>query len=207
MGSIISKAFFIGNIEIMNTDASDVSERLDLFINKYESKFLTELLGRETYKLFNAAITYNTPPTAPTATSPFDALLAGQEFTDSDGELNKWGGFYNNELGDTYLSSPIANYIYWNWMRESSTINSGVGVVEAKVENSTMVLPTELMARAWNEMVDQLWVFDNLLNEDATLKAAIPTYRGFKYPPILYPSNDTVLKGNQKLFVKQSGWF
>lgn len=50
--------------------------------------------------------------------------------------------------------SPIANYVYYKYMEDSTTDNTLVGVVTGVVDNNTKVAPMRKMLDAWNAMVE-----------------------------------------------------
>lgn len=60
--------------------------------------------------------------------------------------------------------SPIANYVYWHWMKDATTQTVALGQVKSKSENAEIVSPAEKMVRAWNEMsewVEELYYYFN----------------------------------------------
>lgn len=112
---------------------------LESFINKYEKSFLNELLGNELSNEFIKAL---------------------------KGELSgKWGELKSRLVDEQNHESPIANYVYYWYMRNSVSTTTGVGEVETMSDNSMRVTPSLKMARAWNEMVDNVldiacWLYD-----------------------------------------------
>lgn len=144
--SLINETYFIGELDIPNTNRTDVVERLQFFIDKYEEKFLTDLLGYELYKNFKAGVT------AYPILSKWSSLRDGGEYT-YNGRLTKWNGLIQSNIP----SSMIANYVYYHWMRNEVTQSTGLGEVSTKSENAVRVSPSGKMTRAWNEMVEQVW--------------------------------------------------
>jgi hypothetical protein len=58
--------------------------------------------------------------------------------------------------------SPIAGYVYYNWVRDQQTMNTGSGVVKAKPENADRWNPSQRMADAWAQMaldIFKMWQF------------------------------------------------
>jgi len=58
--------------------------------------------------------------------------------------------------------SPIAGYVYYMWVRDQRTMNTGVGVVKGKPENADPYNPSWRMADAWNQMaldIFKLWQY------------------------------------------------
>ena len=199
--SIINIDYFNGDLNIPNTDHEEVKADLELFINQYESKFLSELLGFETYKLFHDDIDYSVPEAS---ISPWEELLSGAEFVDSHKRKNKWPGFIGDQFGIDHKESPIANFVYWHWMRRSVSQTVGVGVVKAKVENSTIADPNPKMVKAWNDMVEMLWIFHDFVTNDSDIRALLPDYVGYQFAPYRHPRHTDMLLGNQKLFVRKN---
>lgn len=56
----------------------------------------------------------------------------------------------------TLVKSPIANYVYWQWIKDQTTQTVGLGEVSSKSENAINVSPVNKMVRAWNEMSEWL---------------------------------------------------
>lgn len=52
--------------------------------------------------------------------------------------------------------SPIANYVYWNYIKDQTTQTVSLGETASKSENASMVSPATKMVRAWNEMSEWL---------------------------------------------------
>ena len=144
MATIITSSYFVGEIAIPNSAPSNPEgAELDLFIQKYEAKFLSELLGYELAKLVIEAI----EPPANTSGVIYD-LINGKEYTDSLGDLNKWPGWKN--VGQ----SAIANYIYTQYMRSAVSQTTSLGEKRTKSENMADFTPTYKIVKAWNDMVD-----------------------------------------------------
>jgi len=49
--------------------------------------------------------------------------------------------------------SLIANYVYWHWMADQSTVTTGTGEKASAAANAVDVSPARKMVRAWNQMV------------------------------------------------------
>lgn len=208
-GYYIDTDYFVGNINLPNTDSAETQNEIELYIKKYESIFLTNLLGKTLYDLVVA----NTTSWAPiTVTGVYDDLVNGAAFTDSNGDANYFEGINGGNLFVTggFKRSPVANYVYWHIMRDRASNTAGIGEMVTSVENGIRISPAYKMAEAWNEMVDLLLVMNDYLIVN---EVDFPSYIGFKYPPA-YNGRVTSLrspgllyeymKGNQKLFVKQN---
>lgn len=155
--SLIDETYFIGELNLPNTNDENVIEVLEQFIDKYEKSFLTDLLGYELYKEFTAGL----------KVSPVDQkwkdLRDGAEYTYNQ-RLYKWDGLIRDET----QTSPIANYIYYHWQRDAISQTTAIGEVASKSENSIRVSPSGKMIRAWNEMVNELWKLVSFLDAKAS---------------------------------------
>lgn len=140
---LIDATYFIGQLNIAQVDQETVRENLDVFITKYEAKFLTQLLGKTLYDAFLIGL---------------DDPQPDQIWTDLKGML----------VDDTLKVSPIANYVYYFYSEDNATQTTGVSEVLAKAENASYYTPIRKMMRAWNEMVVRVrelrqWLTDNLV--------------------------------------------
>lgn len=104
--SFIDASYFVGELDIPNNGEAAVAERIQFFINKYEPLFLEKLLGYPLYKAFITGMSV-TPPATPDVR--FLNILSGCEYTDYNGQVQKWKGliltdnpFYNTSGGFIY---------------------------------------------------------------------------------------------------------
>jgi hypothetical protein len=137
--ALIDHTYFIGELNIPNTDRADVQERLALMIKKYEGEFFLDLFGYEMYKNFAANLS--------SPSGVWADLLNGVEYT-YNSKPAKWRGLKNS----TDKLCILANYVYYHFMRDSETQTAGMGEVKTKPENAVSISPAGKMARAWNEM-------------------------------------------------------
>lgn len=83
---LIDRTYFIGDLNIPNTDNTSIGELLDWFIEKHEVEFLESVLGYELYKALKAGL----------LVIPVDQkwtdLIEGVEYTDLAGKLRFWQG-------------------------------------------------------------------------------------------------------------------
>lgn len=120
-----------GEQNIADISNDGVQENLQVFIDKYEVKFLKELLGV-------------------TLANEFIAGLA------EDPIEQKW-----IDLRDaTDLKEMLKCYVYYWYTNYQITFSSGTGEVKAKNENSNMASAYPKMVLAWNQMVKMARVFD-----------------------------------------------
>jgi hypothetical protein len=238
---LIDQTYFKGDLMIAGLTKAEVSERLNLFIEKYEQEFLQDLFGYPLYKalidglsqvsveqrwmdiLEGAEFQYNSrtrkwkglvilPSGQTLVINPGSqqVLIAGDvgTYDPTPGQLTLTlppafiGSYFiierrgtgqlrpdeytvvgnlltlvgmpawnngetiflskNPSIGvsgaGTLVKSPIANYVYWHWIKDQNTQTVGMGEVSSKSENAINVSPATKMVRAWNEMSD--WLSD-----------------------------------------------
>lgn len=120
---------FAGSSAVNNVIAAQ-QKLLDIFISKYEKKFLTELLGRDLY----------------------EKLV--EETCNTANILPQWETLKNKLFNENEWISPAANYVYYWYMLNGASSTSGVGEVRTLANNAELTSPLPKMIRAWNEMVD-----------------------------------------------------
>lgn len=144
MATIDATYFFAENLIAQK---SDVSGSLLMFMEEYEEKLLTDLLGYQLYKAYKTGIAV-----LPTPDAKWTALLNGLEYTNRSSILTKWKGLKFTD-GTTAKKSLIANYVYWHWMQNETTISTGTGEKVADNQNAINASAKNKMIRAWNQMV------------------------------------------------------
>lgn len=130
---IINSTYFINEIFIAgqanSVDVDSSRSKLLGFISKYEPKFLTELLGQDLYSDLTAGLLEGPIP-------------------------QKWTDLKNALANDATKESPIANYVYYWYLRNASSTTVEVGESMQLTENANRVSSIDKQVRAWNEMVD-----------------------------------------------------
>lgn len=93
-----------------------------------------------------------------TVDAPNDTLRLnnGKIFTNDDTYFYKSATLALNTAVGTAKKSLIANYVYYQWMKNEVTQSVQLGEVAAKAENAQVVSPNAKMIRAYNEMVDYI---------------------------------------------------
>lgn len=104
--SFIDASYFIGELDIPNSDQQAVLDNITMFINKYEPIFLQNLMGYPMYKAFIAGMN-TTPPVTPDI--QWLNILYGAEYTDRQGLLAKWKGLI---ITDTPIYNLAGGYAY-----------------------------------------------------------------------------------------------
>lgn len=88
--------------------------------------------------------------------------------------------------GGQNLFSPLAGFIYYEYMRDLATQNTGSGTVKATSENSYPVSAAQKMIDAYNMACRQMAVLASLLRTDQAKPVAERTYPEFNYSQISY---------------------
>jgi hypothetical protein len=133
-------SYFVGETFLPNATAN--TNNINVFIKKYEQIWLNKVLGIAFAKLFIDGLA-NNPVDA-----RWTALKLGGMYT-YNGVDGLWLGFSNDTK-----QSPLANFVYYWYMRDQATQTTSGGETKASAENSKTVSSLTKMARAWNEMCD-----------------------------------------------------
>lgn len=158
MANLIDISFFFGELNIAQKTESAGS--VGLFIDELEPRLLTDLLGYELYKAFLTGIAAGSPA------AKWLALRDGKEYTNRAGHLTYWDGLVFSK--GTAKKSLIANYVYWFWMADQSTVTTGTGEKTSAAANAVDASPARKMVRAWNQMVQWNWeLIEFLLSNEA----------------------------------------
>jgi hypothetical protein len=129
---LIDRSYFIGDLNIPGTDKVSIQERLDWFIENYETELLKDILGYQFYAAFLQGLAGS-----PVATIWTD-LLQGVEYTDFNDRKQKWVGFVSQPL-DLINAIDASNTI---------TIIVGRGQQYDPVADATSVLlPASLIGK------------------------------------------------------------
>lgn len=142
-----------------------VSAVLQQYIDKYEPRILTRVLGYQLYKEFNTAIAGSSPA------QKWIDLRDGSEYTYSS-ELRYFDG----------LKTLTVNYVYFKFIKEQSQFNTGVGIKSINTENSENTDSSFKQVYAFNELVDineQLYEFITAKNDEVA-----DTYENYDYTEI-----------------------
>jgi hypothetical protein len=111
---------------------------------------------------------------------PDEYTVAGNSLTLTDTVFNQGDTFFFksaslalSQSSGIYKKSPIANYVYYWFMRNNATQTAATGEVKGTSENSANVSASVKIVRAWNEMAETvremnefLMTFRDLYNWD-----------------------------------------
>lgn len=90
--ALIDRTYFVGEINIPNTNQAAIGSQVDLFIQQYEDRFLNEVLGYTLYKALKAGM-----QVVPVAQKWTD-LIEGVEYTDTADKTRKWQGLVTQHI-------------------------------------------------------------------------------------------------------------
>ena len=136
--SIIDDTYFIGEISLP-TDNTNRLNKLQVYINSSQKKYLKSVLGYELYKLFIAEL--------PVPTSQrFIDILEGADFTNETTDLlDRWDGLSNIEL-----ESMLAYFAYFEYTEGVYIAETSNGTTSNLFENSDRVVPIPKQVNAYN---------------------------------------------------------
>lgn len=157
MANIIDISFFYGELEIPQKTEDSVILSVNRFIQTYESKFLNELFGYQLYKDFIDN----------QDASKYIDLVEGKEYTYQE-RLRKYQGLKIEivpAVGLSYIdllegrnfakyASPIANYIYIQYMKYTYSVSTSTGEKIVDAQNAKEASVGHKIITAWNQMVE-----------------------------------------------------
>jgi|SRR5215217_188880 len=162
---LIDLNYFVRELQIGQIELPVVSNPVRDFIKVYEPQFLTLLLGKDLYKDFTDGLALDPVP-------------------------QKWQDLKALLIDTDLKVSPIANYVYWFYMKNSNTRTGGIGEVKPNAENAQTVNNLDKRVYVWNEMVSWVWqnadelktYHDDDIETDKPWFVINPsTYRGWEF--------------------------
>jgi len=135
--SILLNTDFTGKYHIALTKFND--DDLDTYIEKYEKKYLTRLLGVDLYNLFMDELDLNNPPTTPIYKAIFDAfsLDDGCDIVESNG-----------------MKEMLKGFIYFHYIFDNQQQQTPIGTTKQSAENSSVLNINGLTVMRFNEGVE-----------------------------------------------------
>ena len=155
MATLIDSTYFHTEVFIPNISDSNAVEtarasELQRFIDRYELEYLDLVMGYDMRVEF----------------------LAGLE---EDSILQKWNDLKAELIDDTLLLSPIADYVYFHYIRYNVTRTTSSGEVVALVDNGTLTGSNFKQVTAHNRAIEQALLIRNFIEEHST---DYPNYDG-----------------------------
>ena len=130
--SLIDLTYFTRELTIAQKSQPEVAEAITTYLNVGEPKLLTELLGADLYADFLTGLAVVPPATIE----------------------QRWVDLRNWLRNTTTKVSPIANFVFTEYVKANVTTITGVGFVAPVAENSVRADATPNSVKAYNEMVD-----------------------------------------------------
>jgi hypothetical protein len=155
---IIDNTYFVARNESLPVD--ELGSILTAYINRYEPKILSKLLGYSLYKDFEAGFNAATPE------QKWLDLANGSDYT-YNGILKRFDG----------LKEVSVNYVYYKYSKENQGNNTSIGIKTTLSENSEETDPSYKQLYSLNYIADincQLIEFINAKNEE--LADTYPNY-------------------------------
>lgn len=148
---IIDQTYFTRELSIPNINEvqTEAFETLEYFVDEYVRQLLRDALGIE---VFNILDTYVIDGAFDSTGAPqyIIDLVEGKEYVKS-GVTYKWSGLISTQ--GVFKKSLLANYVYYQWLKNSFSTQSGVGEVTLNPQNANLVNPTQKLVTAWNNFV------------------------------------------------------
>lgn len=148
---IIDQTYFTRDLSIPNINEvqTEAFETLEYFVDEYVRQLLRDALGIE---IFNILDTYVIDGAFDSTGAPqyIIDLVEGKEYVKS-GVTYKWSGLISTQ--GVFKKSLLANYVYYQWLKNSFSTQSGVGEVTLNPQNANLVNPTQKLVTAWNSFV------------------------------------------------------
>lgn len=143
--SLIDHTYFKGLLsigDISNGNSPVVGNTVNTtFIPLYEKAYLQKALGIDLYLDFMSGLEEDPIP------QKWLDLRNGVEYTVNDRRY-LWAGFVNSDK-----VSPIANYVYAEYMTNNAVQANGAGTAVNNQQNATPVSPASKIQRAWSDML------------------------------------------------------
>lgn len=153
---------FITNIDLSTGNLSNKTA-FETFIGDKEVAWMEAYFGYELAKIIIAAYDASIAVSPTPLPTKYADIITGAEFTDSQGNLQKWKGLTRADK-----VSPIAGYVYFLWRRQNVTNTNQQGEVLNAIENSTLEGPVNKQAQNWNDAIEQ----NHILYEFMTVNIA-----------------------------------
>lgn len=146
MANIIDTSFFVGDIEIPNTNQPEIKVDVENSIKLYEKEVLVDLLGYSLYKELQTWLA------APVSDDKFYKLVNGEDFSFSvDGRVveTHWDG-----LKGENKKSLIAYFVYFMHRSKRKSYMAGTQQeVSPTSENNEAASLYDKLVPIWNEFV------------------------------------------------------
>lgn len=184
---LINESYFVGQLNIPDTDQAATLERLNWFIERYEREFLVDVMGYRLYKAFVTGITQANVDTR------WKNLLKGCEFTNRRSLPDFWIGIVpevdnlltlkdsdsinavvgnsggnvlaagsRNNTNNTRVSM-IAHWVYINWMLDRYSQTTPIGESVPSTINGDVTTPRLKIVEISNQLAEFVCQFNEFL--------------------------------------------
>ncbi len=141
---IIDSSYFINKLNLPQAGNTEGVTDVNNFIEQYEPEYLKCVLGLDLYNAFIDGVDGSGLPDE----QRWIDLLEGVDFTYKNC-LYHWNGF----KPDAKIS-PIANYVFYQYVDNKVTDFTLIGMVQSTTDNNRVVVSDDVLVNAWNRMVD-----------------------------------------------------
>lgn len=131
---LIDRTYFVGELNIPNTSKSEISSLLDWFIEKYETKFLRDVLGLDLYNALKAGLQEST------VDQKWTDLIQGVEYTDLNQKTRLWRGF---------ITQPPSVLNSLDALNTIEVTVGGGGPYDPVTGQSSTVIPATLVGKSF----------------------------------------------------------
>jgi len=137
-----------------------------IYINKLEKKYLTDLLGVELYNLFIDDLDVNFDPQDPIYQAIYEEIAEDED---------AGTGCQHRSLG---MIEMLKGFIYYHWLRDQFTTKTISGAVKNEFSNSQPATMSQTnMEEKYNESVSMYQTIQWYIQEN---KTDYPTYNGME---------------------------
>jgi len=158
MGLFVTISDFTGKFAL--STGMYANTNIQSYIDRYEDIYLTELLGVKLYNLFIADLVSNVPVTAK-YTKIFNAF---KEELDIRLIISKG------------MKDMLVGFIYFEYMKDSITQTTPIGVVKQQSENSTPISAHSPIYLRYNESVKTYRAIQDYIMQNLS---TYPLFRGY----------------------------
>lgn len=156
---IIDSSYFVNKLNLPQVGNTEGLADVTNFIEQYESEYLRCVLGNDLYNAFIDGVSGSGLPDE----QRWVDLLEGADFTYRNC-LVRWNGFK-----PTAKISPIANYVFYQYVDNKVTDFTLAGMVQSTTDNNRVVMSDDVLINAWNRMVDMNKNLYRFLKVNATV--------------------------------------
>ncbi len=146
---IVVNSDFVGKYAL-NLNQYNI-DKIDLYIEKYEKYYLSQMLGAELYALFIADLDVNNEPQTPIYENIFNSFIRD----------------YNSTVSTSNgIKEMLLGFIFYHITSDMVVNQTSIGGTKTKNENSTVMGKNASITTRFNEAVDtykaiQCYILDN----------------------------------------------